>query len=78
MAEQTFIGEFAKLVSHLTERLSGTDGEDRKIFRDSAINNLVEFFDRFKQLNVRSNAQLDDLVEQARRVVQGHRAAAAS
>lgn len=71
MAEQAFIGELAKLVSHLTERLSGTDGEDRKIFRDSAVSNLVGFFDRFKQLNVRSNAQLDDLVAQAQRVVQG-------
>src|SRR6516225_3272914 len=55
MAEQAFIAELARLVSHLTERLTGTEGEDRKIFRDSAINNLVEFFERFKQLNVRSS-----------------------
>jgi hypothetical protein len=71
MAEQAFIGELARLVSHLTERLTGTDGTEHKIFRDTAISNLVEFFDRFKQLNVRSSAQLDDLVEQAQRVVQG-------
>jgi hypothetical protein len=71
MAEQAFIAELARLVSHLTERLTGTEGSDRKIFRDSAINNLVEFFDRFKQLNVRSSTQLDYLVDQARRVVQG-------
>lgn len=71
LAEQAFIGEFARMVSHLTERLSaGPDGE-RKIFRDSAVNNLLEFFDRFKTLNVRSNAQLDDLVEQAQRTIQG-------
>jgi hypothetical protein len=71
MAEQAFIGELARLVSHLTERLTGTNGTEHKIFRDTAISNLVEFFDRFKQLNVRSSAQLDDLVEQAQRVVQG-------
>jgi hypothetical protein len=71
LAEQAFIGELAKLVAHLTERLTGADGTEKKIFRDSAISNLVEFFDRFKQLNVRSSAQLDDLVEQAQRVVQG-------
>lgn len=71
LAEQAFIGELGRLVSHLTERLTtGPDGE-RKIFRDSAVNNLLEFFDRFKTLNVRSNAQLDDLVEQAQRVVRG-------
>jgi hypothetical protein len=71
LAEQAFIGELARLVSHLTERLTGTNGAEHKIFRDTAINNLVEFFDRFKQLNVRSSAQLDDLVEHAQRVVQG-------
>jgi hypothetical protein len=71
LAEQAFISELARLVSHLTERLTGTDGEERKIFRDSAVKNMLEWFDRFKQLNVRSNAQLDDLVDQARRVVQG-------
>lgn len=71
MAEQAFIGELARLVSHLTERLTGADASEHKIFRDSAITNLVEFFDRFKQLNVRSSDQLDQLVEQAQRVVQG-------
>ena len=70
LAEQAFIGELAKLVTHLTERLSGAGGE-KKVFRDSAISNLTEFFDRFRDLNVRSNQQLDDLVEQAQRVVRG-------
>src|SRR5262249_30428425 len=50
LAEQAFVSEFAKLIEHLTERLSaGGDGE-RKIFRDSAINNLSEFFSRFRHL----------------------------
>jgi hypothetical protein len=71
LAEEAFIGEFSKLVSHLTERLTnGADGE-RKVFRDSAITNLSEFFQRFRSLNVRSNADLDRLVETAQRVVQG-------
>jgi hypothetical protein len=71
LAEQAFVGEFAQLVSHLTERLSsGPDGE-RKTFRNSAVTNLVEFFERFKQLNVQSNAQLDELLNQAQRLVQG-------
>jgi hypothetical protein len=70
MAEQAFVSEFAKLVEHLTERLNNPEGE-RKIFRDSAITNLTEFFNRFRQLNVSSNHDLDALVEQAQRVVQG-------
>lgn len=41
------------------------------MFRDSAVSNLTEFFQRFRQLNVRSNQQLDDLVSQAQRVVRG-------
>jgi hypothetical protein len=71
LAEEAFVGEFAKLVSHLTERLTaGVDGE-RKIFRDSALTNLAEFFTRFRSLNVRSNADLDRLVETAQQVLSG-------
>jgi len=71
MAEEAFIAELAKLVSHLTERLSGnTDGKP-KIFRDSAVDNLSEFFERFKSLNVRSSEQLDNLVADAQRIVSG-------
>jgi hypothetical protein len=71
LAEQAFLSEFGKLISHLTERIaSGADGE-RKVFRDSAVTNLLEFFDRFRQLNIRSNGQLDALVDQVQQVVQG-------
>jgi hypothetical protein len=72
LAEQAFLDEFSKLVSHLSERISGS-GEDGKpmIFRDSAIGNLTEFFERFRSLNVHSNDQLDELVTQAKRAVQG-------
>jgi hypothetical protein len=72
LAEQAFLDEFARLVKHLTERVTGAnDDGTTKVFRDSAIGNLLEFFERFKSLNVRSNVQLDDLVEQARRAVRG-------
>lgn len=71
LAEQAFTEELAKLVSHLTERLSGSEDGKPKVFRDSAIENLREFFERFRHLNVRSNEQLDDLVGQAQRVIRG-------
>jgi hypothetical protein len=72
LAEQAFLEEFARLVEHLTERISGTNEDGSpKVFRDSAVGNLAEFFERFRSLNVRSSAQLDGLVEQAQRVVRG-------
>ncbi len=71
MAEQAFTEELSKLVSHLAERLSGTDDGKPKVFRDSAVENLGEFFERFRHLNVRSSEQLDELVEQAQRIVRG-------
>ncbi|MEX2215182.1 MAG: hypothetical protein WD768_13695 [Phycisphaeraceae bacterium] len=71
LAEQAFSEELSKLVSHLTERLNGADDGKLKVFRDSAVTNLTEFFQRFKHLNIRSNEQLDQLVEQAQRVVRG-------
>jgi hypothetical protein len=71
LAEEAFVAEFSKLISHLSERLSGTDDGKPRVFRDSAIENLREFFDRFRHLNVRSSEQLDDLVAQAQRIVRG-------
>jgi hypothetical protein len=72
LAEQAFLDEFAKVVAHLTERISGTNEDGTpKVFRDSAIDNLSEFFERFRSLNVRSNQQLDELVVQAQRAVRG-------
>lgn len=71
LAEEAFVAEFAKLVSHLTERLTtGPEGE-RKVFRDTAVTNLNQFFNRFKALNVRSNGDLDRLVETARNALNG-------
>ena len=72
LAEQAFLDEFARLVAHLTGRLTGV-GEDGQpmVFRDSAVENLTSFFSRFRELNVRSNDQLDALVAEAQRAVRG-------
>ena len=71
LAEEAFTGELAKLVSHLGERLSGQEDGKPKVFRDSAVENMQEFFQRFRSLNVGSSQQLDELVDQAQRVVSG-------
>jgi hypothetical protein len=71
LAEQAFAAEFARLLAHLTSRLTNGENGERQVFRDSVVNNLVDFFGRFHDLNVRSNPELDALVEQARRLVRG-------
>ena len=71
LAEAAFVEELQSLVSHMVERLSGQADGKPKIFRDSAIDNLTQFFERFRNLNVRSNEQLDDLVGQCQQVVSG-------
>jgi len=69
LAEEAFTAEFSNLVSHLTERLAGSEDGKPKVFRDSAVQNLADFFGRFKHLNVRSSQELDQLVEHAQRIV---------
>jgi hypothetical protein len=71
LAEQAFATEFARLLAHLTERLGGGEGGERRVFRDSAVTNLTEFFQRFRHLNVSSSPELDALVEQAQGLVRG-------
>lgn len=71
LAETAFTEEFSKLVAHLTERLSGQEDGKPKVFRDSAVENLSEFFERFRHLNVQSSEQLETLVEQAQQIVRG-------
>jgi ElaB/YqjD/DUF883 family membrane-anchored ribosome-binding protein len=69
LAEQAFASEFSKLLQHLADKLSGSGKV--KVFRDSAVNNLKEFFGRFGQLNIRSSPQLDELVESAQQIIRG-------
>jgi hypothetical protein len=71
LAEAAFTDEFAQLVSHLCERLNGEPGSRQKVFRNSAVDNLRDFFERFRSLNVGTNAELDRLVDQAQQVVSG-------
>ena len=71
LAEQAFATEFGRLLAHLAERLTNDETGERRVFQDSAVTNLSDFFTRFQQLNVRSSPELDALVEEAQRLVQG-------
>jgi hypothetical protein len=71
LAEQAFLEELSKLVDHLGERLNGNADGKQKVFRDTAVTNLTEFFERFRSLNVHSSEQLDELVQRAQRAMKG-------
>ena len=71
LAEQAFATELQRLTAHLAERLTGLHDGQPKVFRDSAVENLREFFDRFRRLNIRSSPELDMLVEQAQQTING-------
>lgn len=71
LAEEAFMSELAGLVQHLCERLEGSADGKQKIFRNSVVENLTDFFDRFRQLNIGSSEQLDRLVAQAQGAVRG-------
>jgi hypothetical protein len=71
LAEQAFATELQRLTAHLAERLTGLHDGQPKVFRDSAVENLRQFFERFRQLNIRSSPELDMLVEEAQQVITG-------
>lgn len=64
LAEEAFLAEFSKLVSHLPERISGAVDGKPKVFRGTAVTNLHDFFGRFKSLSVRSNEDLEEVIDQ--------------
>ncbi|MFH5806911.1 hypothetical protein, partial [Alienimonas sp. DA493] len=71
LAEQAFAQELAQLVEHLRERLTGGEGGGPRVFRDSAVENLTEFFQRFRRLNVNSSPDLDAVVAEAEGLMRG-------
>jgi hypothetical protein len=71
-AEEAFRAEFAELVAHLASRVHDNEDGTRNIFRDSAVENIREFVERFKSLNFTGGAGgLTELIEHTQRVIQG-------
>jgi hypothetical protein len=71
VSELAFAEELREMVTHLADRLSGQEDGKPKVFRDSALTNLLEFFERFQRLNVTSNESLEALVAQGRELLGG-------
>src|SRR5262249_45540030 len=55
LAEQAFATEFGRLLSHLTQRLTNDETGERRVFRDSAVTNLADFFSPVQHVHVRSH-----------------------
>lgn len=69
---QTVLREtMAKLVQHMADRLrEGTDGKPLR-FKETTVSNLIEFLSNFEFRNVTDDTQLQELVVQARGLLQG-------
>lgn len=71
LAEQAFATEFKALLDHLVERLQPDPTGEKKTFHASTVENLAEFFDKFKLLNVTGNVNIEELVIKAQGVLAG-------
>lgn len=71
-AEAQFQGQLAELVSHLRDRLAGRTEDGRPhVFRDSAVNNLREFFGHVRSVTIRRSSDLEELLQQAEGLIEG-------
>lgn len=70
-AQQVMRAVMAELVQHLADRLQdGPDGKPTR-FHKTTVSKLLEFLDTFDFRNVTDDAELKNMVEQARALMQG-------
>jgi len=63
--------QLAKLVDSLLGKLNDAENGKRVVYTEAATSNLREFFNRFETLNIRSNADLSKLIDDARDALGG-------
>lgn len=72
LTEEAMTAELSELVGHLCDQLTGAGGDGKpKVIRESALNNVQEFFAKFSTVGIRSNVQLEELAKKARDLVNG-------
>jgi len=71
LAEQSFAAELLAMVERITATLSGDADGKPKIFRDSMLENVSEFFQRFRTLSIGNSAELAAVVERAEQALRG-------
>lgn len=65
LVESAFTEDLSKLVA----QFAGSEDGKPKDFRDSAVENLEEFLERFRKLSLGSNSELEQLVDDAQRIL---------
>lgn len=72
-AEQALREEFAGMIAAVAERLESGESEDgkKRVLQQRAVDNIVEFANRFRAISVGDNAELDALVHQAEQLAVG-------
>jgi len=65
MAEEAFCGEFLRLAGDLTDKLAGINDGQPKRLHDANVENLAEFFQKFRRLNIHSSEELDKAIADA-------------
>ena len=65
LAESAFLQELSGLVERITETLKPDENGRPRVFRDTLVDNVSAFFERFRRLSIGSSAELVSLVEQA-------------
>lgn len=68
MAITTLRTKFAELIEHMIERL---EGREKKVFRDSMIDNIREFFHDFVSLNINNDEELKVLIDRSQAILNG-------
>jgi hypothetical protein len=71
LTEAAFVEEFTKMVNTLVERLTPSPDGKKRVIKDSSVENLNEFFQKFRSLSIGSNGDLDAIVEEAQRAIRG-------
>lgn len=71
MAEEAYAEQLKELVDHLIERLTDSPTGEKKIFKTSAVEHFQTFQEAFRRMNVRSNRELENLIERAGSLVAG-------
>lgn len=69
--EEGSMAQLYKLVQHLDDKLKPNHDGSKKIFKDASVDNLIAFFETFRKLNVRSNEEIETLVNKAETLVSG-------
>jgi hypothetical protein len=71
LAEEAFTAELVETIDKLQGKLAGLDDGTEKRLKESTLDNLTEFFTRFRTLNLHSSQELDELVEKAEAILKG-------